>query len=486
MKIGALLIVAALAACGGGTTTNGDGTLNGKCFPNNTCNAGLACVSGTCEMGLDIDAAVLHDAMVDGFLGHPDSSTLPDAFVPDSSVLPDAFIPDGGVMTDGSVTPDGTVMTDGSVTPDGTVMTDAGSMTCDVLAQAGCTASQKCTWILDTDPTSTTSGLGHIGCAPSGAVATNGACTILPAAQGGYDNCIKADACVSGLCKSICNNAGGTPACGANQACVTYDGLFANSGATTIPAGVCDPSCNPLDDNDFDGAGAVHTKIGTACTTDPTEGCYGFPSTTNTTFFTCAHPATGTGNLTHRSVLAASQQFLNSCMSGYTIAFAHDATGSNNVDCYAFCKPGDAYMGNAGVQAPNGVAPHRCSNNDALGAFGTVPNGTAASNGEHCVYSWFFEVDTAGMLHISPTSNTVGICWDHSKYQYDSNGDGTPDTIIPPCAALPLTSATGALTAVDVSCVSTTTAGLSFTGKPRPLHRPFIENLPEFPALQKK
>ena len=59
------------------------------------------------------------------------------------------------------------------------------------------------------------------------------------------------------------------------------------------PAGVCDPSCNPLDDNDFDGSGTMHTKIGTACTTDPTEGCYGSPSTTHTTFFTCAHPATG-------------------------------------------------------------------------------------------------------------------------------------------------------------------------------------------------
>jgi hypothetical protein len=272
--------------------------------------------------------------------------------------------------------------------------------------------------------------------------------------------------------------------CEAQAACVTYDSLFANSGATTIPAGACDPICNPLDDNDFDGSGSAHTKTGSACGSDPVTGCYGHESTVDgaPTHFTCSHPVTGTELLTHRSVLPADKQFLNACMSGYAIAFAHDATGSNNIDCYAFCKPGDAYMGNAGTQAPNGVAPHRCNNNDALGAFGNTA--TVTVNGEHCMFSWFFEVDTAGMLHKSPTSDTVGICWDHTKYQYDSNGDGTPDTVVEACGTLPLTQPMGntSPSAVTWGCVSSATAML-FNGKSQPVKHPYIENLPEFPSL---
>jgi hypothetical protein len=174
-------------------------------------------------------------------------------------------------------------------------------------------------------------------------------------------------------------------------------------------------------------------------------------------------------------------------MSGYQISFATDAFGSTNVDCYAWCKPGDTYQGNTGAQAPNGVAPHQCNTTDALGNFGTAA--TVTTNGEHCVYSWLFEVDDTGALHKSPTSDTVGLCWDHSKYRYDSNGDGivdATDAIIPPCGTLPLTSTTGALTAADLSCVSTTTAGLSFIGKPKPLHRFYIPNLPELRPVPKR
>ena len=166
-------------------------------------------------------------------------------------------------------------------------------------------------------------------------------------------------------------------------------------------------------------------------------------------------------------------------------AFFADAFGGTNVDCYAFCKPGDSYQGLTGTQAPNGVSPHRCNTTDALGAFGATPNGTAASNGEHCMYSWFFEIDTAGALHKSPTSDTLGICVDHTKYRYDSNNDGqiTPaDAVWPPCAAMPLTATAPAIGATDLACVTTTTGGVMFTGKAKTYHRPLM-NLPEFPQL---
>src|SRR4051812_25126148 len=110
MKLGALFVVAALAACAGGSQ---NGELNGKCFPNKTCNTGLTCSSNDmCVMGIDIDAAIApddantdHDAALDAFLGHVDSSVQPDAPLTDAGVGPD------GTMTDGSVMTDGTVMT---------------------------------------------------------------------------------------------------------------------------------------------------------------------------------------------------------------------------------------------------------------------------------------------------------------------------------------------------------------------------------------
>ena len=363
---------------------------------------------------------------------------------------------------------------------------DASSV-CNVLTQTGCPADERCTWVRSTDPSGTSPGLGAIACAPKGTIAIGGACTTAKVAMGGIDDCVGGSVCVTGTCKSICDNNGGAPGCSTNQACVTYDGLFANSGQQA-PAGVCDPGCNPLDDNDFDGSGSAHTRAGSACGSDTTMGCYGIPSSTTVTHFTCAHPATGTASLRHRSVVPVSSQFLNSCGTGYTIAFGTDAFGSTNVDCYAFCKPGDSYQGLAGTQAPNGVSPHGCNTTDAVGNFGAIPTAvTNGTNGEHCMYSWLFELDGSGNLLASPTDNTVGICWDHSKYRYDSNGDNTvtaTDAIIPACTTLPLTSTTGAVTAVDFGCVSTTTGGVMFAGKPKPLRR-ILTNLPEFPALSK-
>jgi hypothetical protein len=324
---------------------------------------------------------------------------------------------------------------------------------CNLLAQAGCGAGEKCTWKLATTPTADAPGLGAIGCAAAGDVAIGGACTI--ASVGHPDNCRGGGYCLDNVCQQICDNNGGTPGCASGSACVTFDGIFANEGSTTTPAGLCQPTCDPLDDNDFDGSGTRFTKIGSGCGSDPTIGCYGVPGFTATTFFTCSKPATGTEQLTHRSMIPGSQFFVSDCMSGYSIAFASDATGSNNIDCYAFCKPGDAYLGNPNPQLPNGVSPHACNTTDALGNFGDIPDGGPTSNGEHCVYSWYFETDpTTGAVHHSPTSDTIGYCFDHSKYKYDPTGGANATTIVPPCAALPLAKA------VQFGCVSTATAGL--------------------------
>ena len=361
---------------------------------------------------------------------------------------------------------------------------------CSVLTQAGCGGGEKCTWVLSTDPTATTPGLGTNACVPDGGVAVGESCTTQPVAMGGFDNCIHGTVCVSGVCKAICDNNGGSPACGATKACVTYDGLFANSGATTVPAGVCDPSCNPLDDNDFDGSGVVHGKTGTACGTSSLVGCHGFPSSAHTTVFTCAPSASGTGQLVHRSAIPAGQQFLNSCMPGYQLGVRYDSDASMQIDCFAFCKPGESAMTISGGGSPNGVSPHRCNNNDALGDFsGGAPTGSPVSNGEHCWYSWYFEIDASSAWHRSPTSDTVGICIDHTKYHWDSNHDSmidAGDMVYPPCASLPVMGTATTLGAADLGCVDSATAGLTsaFTAPALIARRLRLGlQLPEFPAL---
>ena len=142
--------------------------------------------------------------------------------------------------------------------------------------------------------------------------------------------------------------------------------------------------------------------------------------------------------------------------SGY-IPFLSESTDVSTLICVALCKPMNCYAGNCGANNENrlGEAPHRCNNVDRVGTFDT------SEGGEHCRYLWSFEIDpVAGFLR-SPTSDTVGICFDHSKYRFDSDGDQTLDTPYPPCSALPDGFGSGsALGAADVGCVDTTHAGL--------------------------
>jgi hypothetical protein len=327
---------------------------------------------------------------------------------------------------------------------------------CDVFAQTGCPATQKCTWILDSDTTS------HIACVANGTVADKGACTFSNATIG-YDNCVKGSFCFNNVCATICNPMNATNTCGASAACTAY--------SAPEGAGACIPVCNPLDDNTFR-SGA--TKPGTACTA--AQGCYGSPSSTsgNPTKFQCASDLHITNRVVHRAqctssnMCASSQSFpyLNGCSQGY-IPLMRENTTSTTIVCVAMCKPANCYSGNctvAGVTAAPGVAPHACNTTNAEGTFDPA---SSTNNGDHCMYSWIFELD-ASMLVRSATSDTVGFCVNHKMYQYDSNQDGTPDTNWPLCASLPLTNSTGP-SAPEFGCVDTATAGVQFTGKKKPL-----------------
>jgi hypothetical protein len=351
---------------------------------------------------------------------------------------------------------------------------------CNPLVQE-CPAGYKCTWLVDAlDPTY----VGHAGCAPDGTANIDEACKYGEPGATGFDNCRKGSVCSdyfggTGICKAICDYQGGFPECNAQHTCVVYDGLFSTGDMTPAAGGLCDLACNPLTDNDFDGAGTASTRTTAACGSDPTIGCYGYPSfgTYPRTGWSCtadvsANVAQPTG-LRHRVQCTTangclgpgSTVFVNSCNQGYLPLLRERTTVSTTI-CVALCKPKNCFAGNCGPMDRDrlGEAPHRCTNPDRVGTFDTT------AGGEHCRFIWGFEIDTQGNFLRSPTSDTMGFCFDHSKYLYDSNNDNTPDAPLPACAALPdgFGGASPVDGAADLGCVDTTHAGLPAQGKPLP------------------
>ena len=414
------------------------------------------------------------DAAIDG---HTIDSHSIDSPIDSTSI--DAHVdapPDGGIVVDAPS--DGGIVVD-APSDGGIVIVDAppdAPAPCNVLAQTGCNTGEKCTWIADAY---TPQYVGHIGCVPDGTATTGMACQFGAAGPTGYDNCVKGTVCGNftggpGVCKDICDPQGGAPMCDQSHACEAYNGLFDEGG---IPvAAVCDPTCDPLADNDFDGPGSALSRTGSACGS-ANIGCYGYPTTSGTTSFSCATDINYMTALHHRTVCdnsngceSGGQLFVNSCNQGY-LPLLLETTTSTNVVCVAMCQPQPCYAGACGSGDINqhGAAPHRCQTPDALGSFDT------SATGEECAYWWYLETDTSGTLHRSPYSDSLGFCFDHSKYSYDTNGDNTPDTPLPPCQQLQIhatgTDPTQPLTywgAADLGCVDSATAG-QFTGKTRAL-----------------
>jgi hypothetical protein len=144
--------------------------------------------------------------------------------------------------------------------------------------------------------------------------------------------------------------------------------------------------------------------------------------------------------------------------------------------CTALCKPDNCYMGACGTPPTDenhvGVAPNACNANNRVGEEFFQDGNTTHENGEHCHYFWRIEAGSNGFVP-SKYSDTVGFCEDHTKYQYDKDGDGTAETNLPACATLPQGFGSGSQQsdpnywgAADLGCVDTMKAGLSTaTGK---------------------
>lgn len=292
---------------------------------------------------------------------------------------------------------------------------DAAQSECDPVAQTGCEAGNKCTWIK--------SGTPHLGCAPSGAASIGRVCK--RDAANGTDDCVAGGICsATGVCASICDPTAG---------CLTTANCVVEQTTIAEPYGFCQYTCDPLADNDFDGYAPVLSKTGTGCGSDVNRGCYGSPSrgTPPVTSFECVW---GPGGYFHRTFPQTGNGvlYLNSCSPGY-LPLLIERTGSSTAICVAMCKPANCYAGNCGTNDENhlGLAPHRCNDIDRRGTFDTSPGA------EHCQFAWPYEVDAATMTFLkSVFSDTLGFCYDHSKYLYDSDGDNMRDSPTPRCADL--------------------------------------------------
>src|SRR3954469_21678242 len=77
-------------------------------------------------------------------------------------------------------------------------------MACNPYLQTGCMAGEKCTWVVDLDPTSSTNQIGHTGGVSDGANPDGAPCSrARMGVNGGADSCVAGDVCVASQCKKI-------------------------------------------------------------------------------------------------------------------------------------------------------------------------------------------------------------------------------------------------------------------------------------------
>lgn len=300
---------------------------------------------------------------------------------------------------------------DVSVQPDASI--DGGGQ-CNPLGaagQQGCAANEKCTWIRIQE---TPERLGRVGCVPEGDVALNGACMFGPPGDTtGFDNC-QAGLICNGTCADICGFDGSAGAsCAAGFNCTRYDGLFAN-GEDEPVAGACNPGCDPVTQTQTVGGGPCPGG----------DGCYLLTSATET-IAVCANA----GDVAHNADIVGGA-FANSCVPGAQPRRKEPT--SMTVQCGGLCNPVDVTTTtNMTSEGGAEIAGNNTAKDNCQTSWGANPpqDGTA---GESCRFWWAREQFEG----LSPYSNTVGWCFKHAVFQYDTDGDSMDDAPFPRCTAL--------------------------------------------------
>ncbi len=265
----------------------------------------------------------------------------------------------------------------------------------------GCPTGEKCVWeILQTTPEA----IGRIACVPDGTVAVGGTCT--EATEGMPDDCVAGSVCAGGVCRDICGFDGSSAAeCPQGGFCARYEGLFAN-GEDQPSAGACSPGCDPITQLQHDG---------NPCPTG--DGCYLLSSATSS-IAVCANAGT-----VAVGAEISGPAFANSCVPGGQPRRRDPAT--QIIECGGLCRPADV-TSTTNMASESGVAPDSCQ-----ARWGTPPPSDGI-NGESCRYWWAREQ----VEEITPFSNTVGWCFRHAAFQYDTDGDQMDDAPFPRCIEL--------------------------------------------------
>jgi hypothetical protein len=236
-----------------------------------------------------------------------------------------------------------------------------------------------------------------------------------------------------------------TGVCDGDHACVQYQSLFISGSATV--AGVCNVQCDPWTQKAK--IGANPDACGSTVQTAPTKGCYGVEK------FSCSrvapvdaqnHKLPNAVALTLVDRATPAGAYSNACAPGY-MAILRSQSGSMTAVCAGLCAALEAdttnndearLKGDATVLAkyPTAAAP-------ALGEATCNVNKRGTPSDSVCKFLWPYRVTEAGELAITPTIDTMGVCFQVSQYKWDSNmsgaiddADGTQDTA-PKCTALP-------------------------------------------------
>ncbi len=338
------------------------------------------------------------------------------------------------------------------------ILVDAAPETgvCNPIMQTGCNPGQKCDWIYDqveTDAMPDLMRVGHIGCEdiPASPIGTDQQCSDPDGSPPvGSENCGLGHECVSGYCRKICDQQAAATAtvgtCDGDHACVQYQSLFISGSATV--AGVCNVLCDPWTQKAK--IGANPDACGSTSQTAPTKGCYGvekFSCSRVAPFDAANHklPNAQALMLTDRQVPAGA--YSNACAPGYMAVLIAE-TGVTTGVCDGLCaalesdttQPDPARLkGDALVLAkyPTAAAPAAGEATCNAGKRGKDPD-------SRCKFLWPFRIDrTTGMLAVTDTIDTMGICQGISHYKYDSNNSGAIDAAdvfesdAPECNVLP-------------------------------------------------
>ena len=326
----------------------------------------------------------------------------------------------------------------------------------------GCNTGEKCTWVIDSGNADT----GHLGCAPDGAGVLGATCAFPHVGSGssadvsGADDCAAGGFCISHRCEAICDPVGSAEACATGFSCGTYIGLFSSG----TPAGVCDPTCNPLTQDadapidgkvtacgstipcngpgSADGSGSGSAQCGSD---GPSFGCYpalfqGVATCTNTpesrgkVGLTDKQPCTVDMDCA-QSTSMGDAPFINGCAPGYSPLFFENG-GSTQVTCSGLCAPANTDTGltanglgdgSALGKIPTDVTPVAGHSRCAINIKGSTAN-------QECKFLWpDFIVNN---VTDDAYNDTVGACFRPADFDYDPTGGSNFNTPEPLCSTL--------------------------------------------------